>query len=390
MFERTLAVIEKILKDLKKVSTISDFVIQGVFLILCAYNVYLNLDSTHYLIIYSVLLAVSFAYFVFSCVTVKKKIGGAKKWVKFIASNFKLLFRFAIICISVYDIATTEVSDFTKIVTIVVIVGFFLQLIINFVTLALDRYINSLKIAFEEDWKELRAPIDKLLDAKETILHPAEAILKAVNKPMSRLAGVEQEEKGEEKGEEKAPQSGMLFHVNQLRDERIRQRQEEQTQKREQQAQERDRRVREETEKLKESAKRFFSRFVPVKKEKDACPERVSEGEALGEYVRRKDADGDSREGMRDSGAFAAEPVRPTKGKFYIYVKSVYGDVILGGRKKLSYRELSKALKKYSACEKREFCRKFAEGLSLWESDGESGRDCYALIDADEGKVEIL
>lgn len=171
-FERTSAVIEKTVKDLRRLSFIAYLVVQVIFLGLYAYKIYASVHRLVYLILYSVIAALSILGFVFFLLTYKnkkaKKIILTKRGIRIgkYAANASM------IIVLLVEFAQRGASDLAIILSGISIASFALQVLIEFLRIFYERYAELLEIALNKD-----------VAAFAAVSHP----LKIVDAPLAAL-----------------------------------------------------------------------------------------------------------------------------------------------------------------------------------------------------------
>ena len=154
-FNRTLAVIDKILNDIQKMKRYTDLVIQLVMLIFCAYNIVINVDYTIYFIIYICLGVISLIYHIYYVILLIEKNYKTNKVFRHIVTTLKLTIRLVIIGLSIYEYNTKSLSDVAKIMIMVTCIMFVIQVLIEIISYLLDYYIKLFQTALTQDVDDL-------------------------------------------------------------------------------------------------------------------------------------------------------------------------------------------------------------------------------------------
>ena len=172
-FERTSAVIEKTVKDLRRLSFIVYLIVQVIFLSLYAYKICASLNRLVYLILYSVIAGFSIVGFVFFLLTHKnkkaKKIVVAKRGIRLgkYAANASM------IIVLLVEFAQHGASDLAIIFSGISIASFAFQILLEFLRIFYEHYAELLEIALNKD-----------VAAFEAVSHP----LKIVDAPLAALS----------------------------------------------------------------------------------------------------------------------------------------------------------------------------------------------------------
>lgn len=204
-YQNTYGVVLKLKKDIDIIQKIVDFIVQIIFLGLYSYSIYKNINNVLLLIIYSVLLVVSIAYFIFYIITLnntsrifKKKIKyKVKKSVKYI----KLMISATTLGIAVYEIINFEVSDFTKILTITSAISFGVQILIELVTMFVNKYIDLFTESIKMDYEDsdlIKNSVKAITKAKDIKDNPIGELLSIVDIIPEKLANKQNKESNNE------------------------------------------------------------------------------------------------------------------------------------------------------------------------------------------------
>jgi hypothetical protein len=150
-FERTSAVIEKTVQDLRRLSFIAYLIVQLIFLGLYAYKITLSVDHLVYLILYSVIAGLSILGFVYYLLTYKNKKAKAIIATKRGIRLFKYAANAAMIIVLLVEFAERGASDLSIILAGISIASFALQLLLECLRLVYERYAELLEIALNKD-----------------------------------------------------------------------------------------------------------------------------------------------------------------------------------------------------------------------------------------------
>jgi hypothetical protein len=172
-FERTSAVIDKTIKDLRRLSFWVYLFVQVIFVGLYAFKIYMSRAKLVYLIIYSVLAGLSLLGFLYFLATLKTKkdrsVIRTKRSIRFAKYSANA----AMIVVLLVEFAQGGVSDLSIILSGISMISFALQILIECARILYERYAELLTIALEKDAASL-----------EPLTHP----LKAIDVPLAALS----------------------------------------------------------------------------------------------------------------------------------------------------------------------------------------------------------
>lgn len=218
---RSFAVLKNMLKDIEKILHITIIIVQSIFFITYGYSIYCNLDNILFLIIYIILFALSLFYFIFYLKTYKK---GSKliDRIKRFSRIFKYLVNGTMVVVKCVEMVEFGISDFNKILLIVSAVSLLAQVVIEFIRIFTEKYIDLFTEAVKMDlaWvgklgkvKEVKGNLFELIDAPLEALAnkiegttPSEPELTEIQKKLNKMAEdyeVEVKETKKEKKEKK-------------------------------------------------------------------------------------------------------------------------------------------------------------------------------------------
>lgn len=159
-FKHSLSAIKIIKNDLMRIKKIFNYVVQVLFMAYFLYLIFTNLDSLPYIIIYSLILALSIAAFFIEpffknkedderqTKRLKKK---QRRIYTFILHSSKYILKLAAIGVAIYEIATTNASEIYVIATIASGIILIMQVAYDFIVLLANRYMDIFQLAIEED-----------------------------------------------------------------------------------------------------------------------------------------------------------------------------------------------------------------------------------------------
>ena len=169
ILSRTLAVFDKLIKDIKSAIFYTNIVLQYIFLVFYSYSIYSNLSNLPFLIIYSILLVLSILTFINLSV---EKLHKEKDLGKF--NRFLRIFRYFVkattIIVTIVEITKFGITDFAKMLFIVSCTSLLLQIILEIIRIFVEKYVELFKISFEKDMsfltkvKEAKGSVYGLID----------------------------------------------------------------------------------------------------------------------------------------------------------------------------------------------------------------------------------
>ncbi|HZJ89666.1 MAG TPA: hypothetical protein VFD05_03155 [Bacilli bacterium] len=182
--KRTTAVLDKTIRDLTKLSYWIFVVVQVIFLALYGFKIYTHLGDLIYFIPYVVLSVLSLFGFIFFLSTYKhrrkKGVMGTKRSVRIM----KYLANGLMIVVLLIEFLNRTVTPLEIIVSVISILGFIAQVVIEVVRIFYERYAELFAIALEKDL----APFAILLD-------PKGKFYERINAPLAAMTGRVAEEK---------------------------------------------------------------------------------------------------------------------------------------------------------------------------------------------------
>lgn len=156
----TLSAVRIIKRELSKIKKILNIVVQSIFLVYFLYLIFSNLDSLSYVIIYSIILSVSLASILIEPVykidtNDEKSVIRSKKKQRRIAlmclKSMKYVCKLVAILIAIYEIVTHGATDLSILATIGSGILLLIQVIFDSIVLLVNRYVDLLQLALEED-----------------------------------------------------------------------------------------------------------------------------------------------------------------------------------------------------------------------------------------------
>ncbi len=196
-FDKTMAAVDIILTDIKRVQKVSSIVLPIFMIAYYIYALVTNLGATRLVVINSIFLALLAIDFVVVCAffnrdkhnkPIKKKarriIGYVKHAVKLVAAGF-----------AIYEIVANEQNALETIFALVAVVAVVLQIIIDVITLVIERYSNLIITGFKQDVEEFNnSTLGQAVDAIQNPLSFAlEKASNAISNYKVKKSGVDVE-----------------------------------------------------------------------------------------------------------------------------------------------------------------------------------------------------
>lgn len=151
IFHRTLAVTNKLIKDIEKMLYWTTIVVQIIFFAYYGYSIYTNLSNIILLITYSLLLLLSTIAFIYYLVNYSDK---AKNHVKIIKKRFRI-FKYAIngsmLLLNLIELLRYGGSELAYMLIVLTALSLVIQIIVEFIRIFASEYISLFTIAFDKD-----------------------------------------------------------------------------------------------------------------------------------------------------------------------------------------------------------------------------------------------
>jgi len=169
----TRAVLHSAIKRLVNIKIASDFICQIILLLLCAYNVYDNLNNIVRLIVYSSMLAISLFWLIYTIIyyvddTKTKKEKKRKAKTNNIVKVIKMVYKVALITYSIVEMAMFGYTTFSLVILLVSILSFISQIVATIISNRITFYASAFEFAIEKDM----VVVDKTKEVVEKITHP--------------------------------------------------------------------------------------------------------------------------------------------------------------------------------------------------------------------------
>ena len=187
---RTRAVAYKLVDDIEKLLFWITILVQGFFFFFYGYSIYTNLNRPLFLVIYSLLLALSVFNFIYVIVSHPYRKSDNVKKVKAFARAFKYLVNGTMLGVNIFGLIKFDGTDFNKIMIIVSAASLAVQIILEFVRAYTARYIDLFMTSFQMDLN-LVYKLSRIKDAKGNFYGMVDAPLEAI---ANKIEGKEKEE----------------------------------------------------------------------------------------------------------------------------------------------------------------------------------------------------
>lgn len=173
IFERTFAIASKMINDIEKILHWTIIVVQLLFFVFYGYSIYANLDRTIFLVIYSILALIGAINFITYLVTYHKSNKTINRFKRFLRV-FKYISNGTMLIINTIELIKYGANDFSKVLLIASGLLLSIQVIIEFIRVFTERYINLFTTAIKMDaspflkiskLKEIKGNFFELVDA---------------------------------------------------------------------------------------------------------------------------------------------------------------------------------------------------------------------------------
>ena len=191
---RTRAVADKLVKDIEKIIFWTTILVQAFFFFFYGYSIYTNVSKTIFLIIYSVLCALSLFNFTYVIASHPYRKSDNVKKVKTFIRIFRYIVNGTMLGVNIYEMVMYGASDFNKMMIIVSGASLFGQIVLELVRIFTENYINLFMTSVQMDLS-LFTKLNKMKEANsfyEFVDIPLEALA-------NKLEGKEEELTDKEK-----------------------------------------------------------------------------------------------------------------------------------------------------------------------------------------------
>ncbi|MGN1372601.1 MAG: hypothetical protein ACI4VK_00980 [Candidatus Coproplasma sp.] len=185
---RTLAIANKLISDIKTIVFVVTIIVNCVFFLFYGYSIYINVDKTVFLIIYSLLAATALINFITYLARHKKEKDEKISVFTRIVRIFRYVINASSLGVSIYQLVQFGATDFNKVLLIVSAVCLLIQIIVELVRVFIERYVDLFTTAFKMDF----AILFKIGQVKGTLTELADAPLEALAKKLTGNATEEQ------------------------------------------------------------------------------------------------------------------------------------------------------------------------------------------------------
>ncbi|MGN1103672.1 MAG: hypothetical protein ACI4QI_02230 [Candidatus Coproplasma sp.] len=187
---RTIAVAKQLISDINTILLVATIIVNCIFFVFYGYSIYANVNSTVYLVIYSLLAVTAIINFVTYLVTYKKEKGKKTKGFKRIVRVFRYIVNAASLGVSIYQMTQVGASDFNKVLLIVSAVSLVIQIIIELLRVFIERYVELFTASLKMDFAFVEK-LAKLKEVKGTFVELVDSPLEVI---ANKLSGKAKEE----------------------------------------------------------------------------------------------------------------------------------------------------------------------------------------------------
>ena len=198
ILENTRAVGAQMVEDVRRILFWTTIVVQCVFFAFYGYEIYINTNNLVFLIFYSTLFSLSFITFINYLLTHNKNSRKLRSFKRFLRV-FKYIVNGSMLAVNIVNIVKYPASDLTIILLTVSAISLFIQLIIEFVRIFAENYVDMFKVAIDKDFQFVKS-LSKIKDVKGNIWALADAPLEFIANKLSKKET--EKSKEEEKLEE--------------------------------------------------------------------------------------------------------------------------------------------------------------------------------------------
>ncbi len=163
IFHRTLAVTDKLLRDIEKILYWTTIVVQCIFFAYYGYSIYTNLSNLTFLIIYILLLLFSTVGFIYYLSHYRDKAKENVKTVKKTFRIFKYLVNGSMLVLNMIGIIRYGGNDLAYVLIVFSSLSLIVQIIVELIRDFVSRYITLFSIALDKDTQFIR----RLQDVKD-------------------------------------------------------------------------------------------------------------------------------------------------------------------------------------------------------------------------------
>ena len=148
---RTRAVANKFVSDIDKIVFWTAIVVQVLFLFLYGYSIYTNMDKLPFLITYSLLSGLAIFNFIYMIVShpyrKEDNVKNIKKFVRF----FRYFINASMLGVKIFELIKFDATDFNKILIIISGVSLLSQIILEFIRMFTDYYMELFMTSVQMD-----------------------------------------------------------------------------------------------------------------------------------------------------------------------------------------------------------------------------------------------
>ena len=194
---RTRAVANNLIEDIKKILFYTTVLVQSVFFIFYGYSIAKSLDNLLFFIIYSLLFILAVINFIYYLKT--HNIQHKKNKFIFSLKIFRYILNLTMIVTNCIQILTSASSDLSKIFLIFSVLSYFVQIVLEFVKVFVERYVELFSKSLELDLEIIDILFNKPKEVKGNFFalldKPLEAIANKIENKQVEVVVDKKEEK---------------------------------------------------------------------------------------------------------------------------------------------------------------------------------------------------
>ncbi len=180
LFARTRGLFSLMCREIKSISFWTNIVVQSIFFAFYGYSIFNHIENVPFLIGDCLLLTLSTTSFIVWLVTYEKQIKDSKTFYRFIRVT-KYLVNATLLVLNVIEMlsATASTSDLSKLMLIVSGIALLVSVIVEFIRIFAEKYIELFTRALEVDFDFLKK-LEKAKEVKGNFFEMIDAPLEAI------------------------------------------------------------------------------------------------------------------------------------------------------------------------------------------------------------------
>ena len=156
VFHRTLAVTNKLIKDIERILYWTTIVVQCIFFAYYGYSIFTNLMNLTFLITYIFLLVLSTLGFIYFLANYRNKAKDNVKTVKKTFRIFKYVVNGSMLVLNLIEIIQYGGNDLAFALIVFSSISLVIQIIVEFIRIFVSQYISLFTIAVDKDTQFIR------------------------------------------------------------------------------------------------------------------------------------------------------------------------------------------------------------------------------------------